>query len=49
MRKKFFLNVLLSIFIISGGIYIENIKCVRNPQKKPLRVSPYVTEVNLNF
>lgn len=49
MRRKFFANILLSIFIISSGVYVENTKYIKNPQKKPLRVSPYVTEVNFNI
>ncbi len=49
MRKNIFLNALVSIFIIGGIINVSNVGYAKNSQKRPLRVSPYVTEVNLNI
>lgn len=49
MKKNVFINALVSIFIIGEILNFTNLNYVKNPQKKPLRVSPYVTEVNLKF
>lgn len=49
MRKNIFFNALVSIFIIGGIVNISSVECIKNPQKRPLRVSPYVTEVYSNF
>lgn len=49
MKKNIFINTLVSVFIVCGVINFSNINYVRNPQKRPLRTSPYVTEVNVQF
>lgn len=47
MKKNIFINALVCVFITSVLIDFSNLAYMKNPQNKPLRVSPYVTEVNL--
>ncbi|MDO4534376.1 MAG: hypothetical protein Q4B63_01030 [Clostridium perfringens] len=49
MRKNIFVNTLVAMFMICGVINCGNINYIKNPEKRPLRTSPYVTEVNLQF
>ncbi len=49
MKKNIFINTLVAIFMICGVINFSDINYVKNPEKRPLRTSPYVTEVDLQF
>lgn len=49
MKKNVFVNTLVSVFIVCGVINFSDISYVRNPHKRPLRTSPYVTEVDVQF